>query len=265
MAAPTLRFALLLALLIQDTGAECVYSWNSSGSSAIVLCSSCAGICYEYDGCYCSNGFDVCLPDGNVTCNVNDLSYCCPSGLYYNQTSPCCTETSICYGGCATDEVCDMGVCVCNSSIYQDKTLTDFHPAVSCDYEAMTGSASQCLLSSLGYDFTSIHLRNSSEICIYPYPNIANGQRVLSVQVYPAPGWCGSTVTVRMDHIHSIILQLTSRPTPTDPQMSPEEGSRLFLTNTIYIGAPVNSNVTVNPISFNITCPLLTGTYPLAQ
>ncbi|XP_077334417.1 pancreatic secretory granule membrane major glycoprotein GP2-like isoform X2 [Lithobates pipiens] len=240
MGALTLCFALLLAVLIQDTGAECVYSWTSSGSSASIgLCSSCSGVCYEYDACYCFTDYHVCLPDVNIPCDLNDLSYCCPSGLYYNHSSSCCTETLICYQECAPDEVCDMGVCVCNYSLYQEKTLVDLHPAVSCGNEVITSFVSQCLLSFLGYGFPSIHLRNLSLSCSYPYPDIFNGQRAIALQALPIPGWCGNTAT--------------------------EEGSRLFVTNTVDIGAPANSNLTANPISFNITCPLFTETYPLAQ
>ncbi|XP_073473403.1 pancreatic secretory granule membrane major glycoprotein GP2-like isoform X2 [Aquarana catesbeiana] len=213
------------------------YSWTSSAS--VGLCSSCAGVCYEYSGCYCSNGFDVCLPDVNIPCDVNDLSYCCPPGLYYNHTASCCTETSICFQECASDEVCDMGVCVCNYSIYQDKNLTDLHPALICATDVMTGLVSQCLLSYLGYDLTSIHLMTSSNFCTFSYSDIFNGQKVTALQALPTSNWCGNRVT--------------------------EEGSRLFVTNTIDIGAPVNSNITASPISFNITCPLFTGTYPLAR
>ncbi|XP_073473380.1 pancreatic secretory granule membrane major glycoprotein GP2-like [Aquarana catesbeiana] len=239
MAALTLRIALLMASLIHHAGAKCIYSWSSPDFGPIGLCSLCSGFCYENNGCYCSDGLTSCLPDGNVQCAIADLTLCCPLGLYYNQTSSCCTETSICVSECATDEVCAMGVCVCNSSIYQDKTGTDFHPALSCDINVMMVTASQCLLSSLGYDPASIHLRNSSQSCNFPFSSSIHGQKVIVLPAIATPGWCGNIAT--------------------------EEGSRLFVTNTIDIGAPVNSNITASPISFNITCPLFTGTYPLAR
>lgn len=89
-----------------------------------------------------------------------------------------------------------MGVCVCNYSIYQDKNLTDLHPALICATDVMTGLVSQCLLSYLGYDLTSIHLRTSSDICTFSYSDIFNGQKVTALQALPTSNWCGNRVTL---------------------------------------------------------------------
>ncbi|XP_072263094.1 pancreatic secretory granule membrane major glycoprotein GP2-like [Pyxicephalus adspersus] len=225
-----LGFVLALTLLIQHTGAECVYSWDS-----VVSCDFCGGSCDPQNGCYCSNGFDICLPSVNINCI--DSSSCCPSGLYYSPLESCCIDTPICSVPCALDEVCNVTQCVCNSTLYADKTLADFHPIVTCDVYLMTVSISQCLLLLLGYDLWSIHLKDSNEICNFPYGDFINGQRVVAMQAQATSDWCGNSVM--------------------------EVGSRLYVTNTINIH--MKENITGDPISFPITCPYFSGTKPIAQ
>ncbi|XP_040193830.1 pancreatic secretory granule membrane major glycoprotein GP2-like [Rana temporaria] len=190
---------------------------------------ACGGTCDAFNGCNCNNGVKCfpsnCILDSNDCCDVD-------SGWYYDSTKPCCTKTFQCNPRCASDEVCvesnGLPDCPCNVTVYKDKVIGDFKPSVSCAGSTMTTSFSKCELQALGYNFSSVHLFNTSEICVYPYPEIQNGIRMTFVQVAALVGWCGNIDTVG--------------------------SSDIYFTNNLYIEANSGPLITKNPITYNFSC-----------
>ncbi|XP_040193828.1 uromodulin-like isoform X2 [Rana temporaria] len=227
-----LHFVIALAILIQYAGAQCIDTWPNPDDSSlanITLCNSCSGSCNDPNLCSCNDGtFNYCLPDVNVQCNDLDLTYCCPQGLYYDKSQSCCTTSPSCVNGCDIDETCTLGVCGCNTSRYQNLRLSDFNPTVICDINTMTVTVSKCELETIGLDSSTIHLKNSSERCNFPYSDSINGQTVTIIQAHAASNWCGNTVT--------------------------EDAFNINISNTVYIGHLDKPIITSNNISFNFTC-----------
>ncbi|XP_018422504.1 PREDICTED: pancreatic secretory granule membrane major glycoprotein GP2-like [Nanorana parkeri] len=139
-----------------------------------------------------------------------------------------CIKTPICTSGCAPDENCTVGKCVCNGSMYQNLTIGNFHPTIVCENSIITVGVNQCQLDLLGYDPSSIHLRETGENCSYFFSNISNGSRRIFVQTEAASNWCGNTVE--------------------------SDESNIYISNTIYIDIKKTDIITKNPIKFNYTC-----------
>ncbi|OCT94469.1 pancreatic secretory granule membrane major glycoprotein GP2 [Xenopus laevis] len=217
---------IVLAALLKHAGAACY-----SGTDTIMCTDpSCNGFCTDDNGCSCaSDETKTCVP---TTCDITDVSQCCPSGYFWNPSLSCCSEEVICDPPCLSDEKCDSinneATCVCNNSAYSGKKFSDFSPSLSCQSNIMVISVSQCLLTYLGYDYTNIHLLNDSDSCNIHYPEIINNNRVESMQLKVKSGWCGNTMTF--------------------------DSSKLYYKNSLYIGVQNKSIITVNPMTLNFTC-----------
>ncbi|XP_073470300.1 uromodulin-like [Aquarana catesbeiana] len=196
----------------------------------ITLCdsSSCSGSCTSDNGCSCSSDpFPNCVPTPGIDCPNPVL--CCPEGLFYNTKESCCSTFPFCETKCATDEYCNsLGICECNTTVYRNLKLSDFHPTVICDNTTITVTVSKCELQALGLDSSTMHLRNSSIGCYFPYPDSINGMKVTSLQTKAESNWCGNTVT--------------------------DDDSNINISNTVYIGILDKPIITTNNISFNFTC-----------
>ncbi|XP_018104913.1 uromodulin [Xenopus laevis] len=218
---------IVLAALLKHAGAVCY-----SGTDPVMCTDTeCNGFCSEDNGCSCgSDETRTCVP---TTCDITDISRCCPSGYFWNSNIPCCSDEVTCDPPCLSVEKCasvnDVATCVCNVSTYAGKTIADFRPSLSCQTNVMVISVSQCLLTHLGYDYTNMHLlNNDSDICNIHYPEIVNNNRVESMQLKVDSGWCGNKMTV--------------------------DSSKVYYKNSLYIGIQNKSVITVNPILFNFTC-----------
>lgn len=130
---------------------------------------------------------------------------------------------------CATDEYCNsLGICECNTTVYRNLTLKNFHPTVKCGYDIMTVSVLQCELQALGLNYSTFHLRNSSTECSFSYPDTINGQKGMFIQAQTTSNWCGNTVT--------------------------GDDSNINIVNTVNIGILYKPIITKNNISFDFTC-----------
>eukprot|EP00079_Xenopus_tropicalis_P033033 XP_017946804.1 PREDICTED: thyroid hormone down-regulated protein (gene 18) isoform X1 [Xenopus tropicalis] len=176
---------------------------------------------------------DETIPCVPTACQMTTMSLCCPSGYFWNSDLSCCSDTLICDPPCLSDEMCvsvsNVATCACNDSAYSGKTIADFSPSVSCNTVTMTISVSQCLLAHLGYDYTNMHLLNSSlAACRYSYSEIINNSSVRKVQLRVEDGWCGTIMTF--------------------------DSTKLYYKNSLYIGIQNKSIITVSPMLLNFTC-----------
>ncbi|XP_077151471.1 uncharacterized protein LOC143815762 isoform X2 [Ranitomeya variabilis] len=189
----------------------------------------CSGSCALEIGCFCADGDTLCIPATECILISNQ---CCPSGLFWDIENICCTETPLCSPPCHDDEVCayasNVTTCVCNSTYYADKTVADLAPLLVCDPGVMVISVSKCLLESLGYDYTTMHINNNSNICTIYYSDVSSGKQVYSFQIEAMEGWCGNIVT--------------------------RNSSMIYYTNRLYIDIQKGNVINANPISFEFTC-----------
>ncbi|XP_077337203.1 uromodulin-like [Lithobates pipiens] len=223
-----LLFFIALAVLVEYAGAQCIDPSNST-YAALTFCNSCNGTCTLDNGCSCSDQYTTCVPTPGIDCTNSDFSSCCPEGLYYNKIQSCCSTFPFCDPECATDEVCNsLGECECNTTAYPNLRLSNFRPTVKCENNTMRVTVSKCELAVLGLDSSTIHLRNSSMECSYPYADYINGQKVTTIWVSAASDWCGNTVT--------------------------DDISNINISNTVYIGILDKPIITRNNISFDFTC-----------
>ncbi|XP_071993194.1 pancreatic secretory granule membrane major glycoprotein GP2-like [Engystomops pustulosus] len=222
---------LLLALcaLLKYAEAGC---YNGTDPS---LCSdsSCRGSCTFANGCYCAGDILECVPTA-TQCPMDDDS-CCNNlvGWFWDTSLQCCTDVPLCNLACLTDEVCQIinneATCVCNTTTYSGIKTSDLQPSLKCDGGTMIPSISQCQLKQLGYNISSLHIRNDSIACTYVFDDIINNIRVQSFQVKAAIGWCGNTV-------------------------NQNDSSKIYFTNTLQIDPNSGPLITKNPIVFNFTC-----------
>ncbi|XP_077337204.1 uromodulin-like [Lithobates pipiens] len=224
-----LLFFIALAVLVDYAGAQCIDPLDPN-YAALTFCDSCSGSCTPENGCSCIDQVTTCVPTPGIDCANSDFSSCCPEGLFHDITQSCCTTTPSCDPQCATDEVCNLsGECECNTAVYRNLTLKNFHPTIKCDYDIMTVTVFQCELEALGLDYSTFHLRNSSQLeCSYQYPDTVNGLKGMSIQAQTALDWCGNTVT--------------------------GDASNIYIFNTVYIGILDKPIITTNNISFNFSC-----------
>ncbi|XP_073470288.1 uromodulin-like [Aquarana catesbeiana] len=226
-----LLFFIALPVLVEYAGAQCIDPSDPTYAD-LTFCdsSSCSGDCTSDNGCSCSSNRSVtCVPTPGIDCTNSVFRSCCPEGLFYNKKESCCSTFPFCDPECATDEVCNsLGICECNTTVYRNLRLSDFHPTVICDNNAMIVTVSKCELAALGLDSSTIHLRNSSIECNFPYQQYINGQTVTTIQASAASNWCGNTVM--------------------------DDDSNIYISNTIYIGILDKPVITTNNISFNFIC-----------
>ncbi|XP_077337207.1 uromodulin-like isoform X2 [Lithobates pipiens] len=223
-----LHFVIALALLVKYAGAQCIDPSDPKYVN-MTFCDSCSGSCTPDNGCSCSAQDTTCVPTPGIDCINSDFSPCCPEGLFYNTNQSCCSTTPSCDPQCATDEVCNsLGICECNTTLYPNLRLSDFHPTVICENNAMTVTVSKCELAVLGLDSSTMRLRNSSIECNFPYQQSINGQTVNIIQAKAASNWCGNTVM--------------------------DDDSNIYISNTIYIEILDKPIITTNNIRFNFTC-----------
>ncbi|XP_075056524.1 pancreatic secretory granule membrane major glycoprotein GP2-like [Mixophyes fleayi] len=110
----------------------------------------------------------------------------------------------------------------------RELAVADLNPTVRCDDGAMTTSISVCQLQQLRYNYSTLHLMNTSSDCSYTYLKVINNVRVWSIQVAPVPGYCGNIVT--------------------------EDSSKIYFTNTLQIDQIAEPLITRNPFIYNFTC-----------
>uniref|UniRef100_A0A8C5M5M6 ZP domain-containing protein n=1 Tax=Leptobrachium leishanense TaxID=445787 RepID=A0A8C5M5M6_9ANUR len=192
-------------------------------------CEDCGGSCVSGSGCFCpSVTTETCVTE---TCALGS-NECCPFGYYWNSSASCCTDVFMCSPPCAGDEVCvnrsNIATCECNEAKNIGKTIEDFKPTVDCDGNTMTTSVSKCLLTYLGYNYTSLHVKDKSIDCSYHYSQILNDQRVETNMVRAQAGWCGITATII--------------------------NSNVYFMNTLHIDLLQSVIITKNPIAYNFTC-----------
>uniref|UniRef100_A0A8C5LTH5 ZP domain-containing protein n=1 Tax=Leptobrachium leishanense TaxID=445787 RepID=A0A8C5LTH5_9ANUR len=166
------------------------------------LCDECVGICDSANGCMCIiQPYEHCVP----TSCIMESNGCCPLGYYWNSSASCCTDELSCSPACAGDEVCVrrgvFAVCECDLGTYIGATIADIKPSVACDGATMTITVSKCLLTYLGYDYSSLHIGDDSEYCSFHYSEMINDQRMENIQLRAAAGFCGNTDTVDESHI----------------------------------------------------------------
>ncbi|XP_040193829.1 uromodulin-like [Rana temporaria] len=226
-----LLFFIALAVLVEYAGAQCIDPSDPTYAN-MTFCNStsCSGSCNSDNGCSCSSdSLLTCVPTPGINC-TNSKVPCCPDGLFHNITQSCCSTYPSCDPECATDEVCNsLGECECNISPYRNLTLKNFQPTVKCESDIIIVTVMQCELQALGLDYSTVHLRNSSnDQCTFSYPDSINGQKGMSVQALTVSNWCGNTVT--------------------------GDDSNVYISNTVYIGILDKPIITTNNISFNFTC-----------
>ncbi|XP_075462657.1 uncharacterized protein LOC142498033 [Ascaphus truei] len=138
-----------------------------------------------------------------------------------------------------------VATCVCDNSIYRNKTIADLAPSVTCDSSVMIVSVSKCLLDALGYDYSSFHLNEKIYWCSSSYPDIINNQRVQSFWVSLRAGWIGWTEwtgwrwRTRAELCGNVVTS---------------DSSKVNYTNTVHIGIMDTPLITANPINYNFTC-----------
>ncbi|XP_075706705.1 uromodulin-like [Rhinoderma darwinii] len=210
----------LLVAALKYTDAACY-------NGTIVECDSCGGSCTTNE-CFCLNGLDPCVPTTQNNC-PSQVNSCCPLNYYYNRTAPCCTDQVLCNPPCADDEMCKGETCVCDTSIYKNKTIKDLKPSVQCDSDIMLVSMSRCLLTSLKFDYTTIALANNSGNCgLGKYFTTENNIIIDHIQVELKSGWCGNIMT--------------------------NDTEKVYISNTIHVDILNSPLITVNPLRFNFTC-----------
>ncbi|KAM9330278.1 uromodulin-like [Gastrophryne carolinensis] len=171
----------------------------------------------------------------------------CPGGSYVykvNETPGCnmayCTESSFSCSRivCASDEECRMdgGVpgCHCRNVSFINinngsQTLTAHHqPQVTCDLNNIGVTLSKCLLEKLGYNSSSIHLRDTS--CRGAIES--RDKSYITIMARPQKGYCGA-------------------------QMWYEEGVIRY-ENAVYLARPNEGVIIKDEQPINISC-----SYPL--
>ncbi|XP_075119206.1 pancreatic secretory granule membrane major glycoprotein GP2-like [Leptodactylus fuscus] len=202
------------------------YAESTCSGNSFEECSACGGSC-DTGPCICADSSTVCVPTGGE-CNTGS-NECCPSGLYYDATNVCCTDTPLCNPSCAGDQICKNTTCQCNSTIYQGKTINDLKPSLVCGPDVMTVSLSRCLLTYLKYNYSTIQLINNSAACLPGlYQTKVNNTLIDNFDLTLKSGWCGNTIT--------------------------NDSTLVYISNTIHIDILKSPIISANPISFNITC-----------
>ncbi|XP_063309289.1 pancreatic secretory granule membrane major glycoprotein GP2-like [Pelobates fuscus] len=219
----------LAATLIEKGSAECYVIPSDSG---LVMCSdnSCGGQCYPDIGCFCSDQAKQCLPT-NSECTPPD-NICCPTGYFWSSVDNCCTTTAFCYPSCHADEICEnvnnVSTCNCNTTKYAGIKISALVPSVHCDSKVMEVSINKCLVTSLGFDSTSLTLNDASQNCSTLYPTTTDNVTVVTLQSKPVTGWCGTVMKT--------------------------DSSKVYYTNTLHIGILNKTIITTNPINISFTC-----------
>ncbi|XP_075053859.1 pancreatic secretory granule membrane major glycoprotein GP2-like [Mixophyes fleayi] len=189
------------------------------------MCSSCGGSCNS-GPCFCGDDRTSCVPTTECLSESND---CCPPDFYYDREIDCCTDILICNPPCPGDENCDKyGNCICNKTLYMGKTLADFKPSVTCYSDVMIVSVNSCFLNYLKYNVSDMHLHNESPECTTIYETIENNSRVYNTELKLTSGWCGNIMT--------------------------NDSSKIYITNSLYIGILKEDLITVKPINFSFAC-----------
>ncbi|XP_063813285.1 pancreatic secretory granule membrane major glycoprotein GP2-like [Pseudophryne corroboree] len=202
-----------------------------SADGSVTSCTTCGGQCLDQSGCFCADGTQ-CVPASNGECIVQ-TNDCCnvQPGFYWDSSAGCCTDVKMCNPSCKSDEYCETTetpYCACNTAVYSGLTPSDLKPTVDCGSGTMITAISKCKLQKLGYDYSTLHLANSSGICNYTYPDVINNTDVWKLQVQANVGWCGNIIE--------------------------EDSSKIYFTNTIFINPYSGPLITKNPISYNMTC-----------
>ncbi|XP_068122230.1 pancreatic secretory granule membrane major glycoprotein GP2-like [Hyperolius riggenbachi] len=148
----------------------------------------------------------------------------------------------------------------------QKATIENLVPSVKCDADVITVSMSRCLLTTLGYDYTSISINgNSSNLCNYVYEDHVNGTVFENIQTQLKEGFCGNNVTK-----NSSIYILSN-----NVHISPIQVGNIITKNPVSLNfnctydltKQVSVNYTLHPISQTIYLPGVngTGSYPLTM
>ncbi|XP_075189742.1 uromodulin-like [Anomaloglossus baeobatrachus] len=214
-----LLYIIVLVAALKYADAGC---YNGS----IAACNTCGGGC-ESVQCFCINGIDSCVPTTASDC-LSQSNDCCPTGYYYDVNAICCTDKVICNPSCSDDEMCSAGECVCNTTMYKNKTINDLKPSVVCNSDIMLISISRCLLTYLKYDYNTIYAGTNTPGCTPQYNTIDNNIRVDHLQAELNSGWCGNKIT--------------------------NDSQKIYFTNTLHIGVLSSPIITVNPLNFTFTC-----------
>ncbi|XP_029474950.1 pancreatic secretory granule membrane major glycoprotein GP2-like [Rhinatrema bivittatum] len=231
-------------------------------TNGVLLCSdpACAGGC-DANGCICNN-LDPCIPDPGSSCPANS-SVCCPAGLYWYPDLKCCAPELNCAPPCQQDEICanvsGSAVCQCNLTMYQNATINDLSPNVTCLSSVMILSISKCALQWFSYDPSTLQLTNDSTECRNVYLDTVNNMSVYSMQVLPINQTCGTEMQITdMNMTYSNVLYVSSNYTglvlaPTLNLSFSCTYNRSFLASLATALHPVMNSV-------NLTIPGMTGT-----
>ncbi|XP_053562922.1 pancreatic secretory granule membrane major glycoprotein GP2-like [Bombina bombina] len=133
-----------------------------------------------------------------------------------------------CYSNENCVEAANKTGCVCNTTLYKNKALSDFIPTLTCTGGIMEISLSQCLLDYFGLNSSTLRLTNTSNACYNTYPSVINSGRAQSLSVQAQTGLCGNRVTI--------------------------DSVKVSYTNTLQINIQNKSLLTVNPVEMNFTC-----------
>ncbi|KAJ1176572.1 hypothetical protein NDU88_001846 [Pleurodeles waltl] len=222
---------ILLAALLGGAGAAACFG----GNALYPWCGDalCAGSCTLNDGCRCSNSSTVCVPNETAPCVLNS-SACCPAGLFWDPAQDCCSVEPACSPECLDDETCtDLNgttQCTCNWTRYHLLDRYDLQPVVQCRGVWMNISISRCLLESLGYDSSSMTLRNDTSGCTTLNQGVLDHKSVITVPVLLQERWCGNEISVN--------------------------ASRMRYSNVLHVRPRSSGIVKVNPLYLSFSCSI---------
>ncbi|XP_053562927.1 pancreatic secretory granule membrane major glycoprotein GP2-like [Bombina bombina] len=178
-------------------------------------------------------------------------------------------EALTCTPSCLNDEACvtNAGVssCICNSTYYKGKTISNLQPSVTCDGKGtITPKFSICLLNYLGYNETTIQLKDhASDNCSSTYTEVdANNVRVQALQVKAQVGQCGNRVTIADS---KVTYQNTLRIDILKKLLAAANPIEVNFSCSYNLTMQSSLNVTLNPIVSTTNLPGLygEGSYPL--
>lgn len=176
----------------------------SEGIVARTACAHWAGSCCLWQSTInvkaCHGGYYVYKLDGTPTCS---LVYCTDPNIVMNDCSSL---------ACAEDEECKevngtLG-CYCKKE-YESSMYYDFRklqPALTCSTSQMKVSLNKCQLDAMGYDISSISLKDRMCMGAVEVYNKSS----ISLTTYARSGYCGTQLTQNKTHVtysNTIYLQ----------------------------------------------------------